>query len=1348
MGVLLPWRGPSERSSPVAHCPSELGSWAGPLPLRVDTASRLRQTPDMFWLNGPRALSAFRANKLLTELRGVAPELILVAARYIHFVELAGGSELSEGETERLEQLLSYGPRDEAADEPRGATLQVVVAPRLGTISPWSSKATDIAQVCGLSAVKRLERGICYRLVFDASVESKAHLSVEYRAALEARLHDRMTQTVLPSFDAGATLFEHAAPRATRTVDLLARGKSALQAANTEWGLALAPDEIDYLVESFERLGRNPTDAELMMFAQANSEHCRHKIFRAEWVVDGRPEQLSLFDRIRNTFEKSPSGIISAYKDNASVMRGYASARFWPNANGEYERHYEDAPVLMKVETHNHPTAISPHPGAATGSGGEIRDEGATGRGSKPKAGLVGFSVSNLRIPGHVRPWEVDHGKPERIQSALSIMLEGPLGGAAFNNEFGRPNILGYFRTFEQEFDGIGGKAVRGYHKPIMLAGGVGNIRPSLTHKRLFDTECALVVLGGPAMLIGLGGGAASSMEQGKSHEDLDFASVQRGNPEIQRRCQEVIDRCCALGDESPIASIHDVGAGGLSNAFPELVHDAGKGAHFSLSEIPNAEPSMSPMEVWCNEAQERYVLAIDRSRLDEFAALCKRERCPFAVVGEVLAEDRLRLSDGVDAADPIDLPLSVLLGKPPKMTRSFERQELDPEPATVEGIDLAEAVRRVLLSPTVGDKTFLITIGDRTVTGLVARDQMVGPWQVPVADCGVTLSDYDNYTGEVMALGERTPCALLDSKAAARLAVGEALTNIMAAPIFKLSEIKLSANWMAAAGYPGEDQALFDAVTAVGLELCPALDIAIPVGKDSMSMQTRWQDEHGEHAVVAPLSLIVSAFSRMVDARRVLTPELSRDEDTALVLIDLGAGRNRLGGSILLSVFNQVGDTPPDVDDPALLRGMFDAVQRLNRDGLLLAYHDRSDGGLLVTLCEMAFAGNCGVSVELDGVGGDPVRALFAEELGAVLQVRAKDLERVLATLSQHGLEWRRQVHVVGSPIERPRLELRVFGAPVYQVELEALRRLYSDTTLRMQSLRDNPECAAEEYEKNCDVDDPGLSPKLSFELARPSLEALATRERPKVAILREQGVNGQVEMAAAFTRAGFRAIDVHMTDVLSGQVDLAEFRGLVLCGGFSYGDVLGAGGGWAKSVLYHAGARDAFSQYFADERRFTLGVCNGCQALSGLKQLIPGAEHWPRFVRNRSEQFEARLSMVQVEESPNIFLQGMAGSLLPIAVAHGEGRAEFEADSDERASVALRYVDNRGQVTQHYPENPNGSPHGITGLTSTTGRALIMMPHPERVFRTVQLSWAPKGWGEDSPWMRLCDNARQWVG
>jgi phosphoribosylformylglycinamidine synthase len=1302
----------------------------------------------MLWLLGPQALSDFRTQRLLEQLSAQVGSLRAVRARYVHLVDLEprAGGDLGATEKQLLKQLLDYGPTETEPAEPPGDVREVYVIPRLGTISPWSSKATDIVRVCGLDDVRRVERAVRYRLSFDAPPPD-----VEFRP-LVTTLYDRMTQSALDSLAGAGELFRAEPPRAVRTVALHEEGRVALERANADWGLALAADEIEYLEHSFRRLERDPTDAELMMFAQANSEHCRHKIFRADWVVDGERDPVSLFDRIKNTYKTHPEGVITAYSDNASVMNGYASARFWPNENGEYTKVYEDAPILMKVETHNHPTAISPHPGAATGSGGEIRDEGATGRGSKPKAGLAGFSVSNLRIPGHTRAWELDYGKPDRIQSALTIMLEGPIGGAAFNNEFGRPNILGYFRSFEQVFDGIGGEAVRGYHKPIMLAGGVGTIRPALVRKRQFGKECVLVVLGGPAMLIGLGGGAASSLGQGSSHEDLDFASVQRDNPEIQRRCQEVIDRCSALGEASPIQAIHDVGAGGLSNAFPELVHDAGKGARFQLREIPNAEPGMSPMEIWCNEAQERYVMAISRSSLAVFDELCRRERCPYAVVGEVLDGDPLSVQDanadsGVDAF-PIDLPLSVLLGKPPKMTRRFERGRAPQSPPDLSGIELREAARRVLMSPTVADKTFLISIGDRTVTGLVARDQMVGPWQVPVADAGVTLADYDGVTGEAMAIGERAPCALLDAKASARLAVGEAITNIASAPIASLSDIKLSANWMAAAGYPGEDQALYDAVTAVGVELCPVLGLTIPVGKDSMSMQTRWTDDAGaERCVVSPLSLVISAFGRVYDARKALTPELRRHGNTRLLLIDLGAGQNRLGGSCLLQVFNQIGDEPPDLDDPALLRGLFDAVQELNLRGQLLAYHDRSDGGLFATLCEMAFAGNRGLSIELAALSDEPLAALFSEELGAVLQIEASQLSLVLETLERHGLRSGTHVHELGEPVTSPRVEISHAGRIVFAEELAELRAWFSDVTLRMQTLRDNPVCARQEFEKNCDVFDPGLSPVVTFE-ARPAPAIYATNERPAVAMLREQGVNGQIEMAAAFHRAGFRCVDVHMTDVLSGKQDLSEFRGLVACGGFSYGDVLGAGGGWAKSILHHTGAREVFERYFARENAFALGVCNGCQALSGLKDLIPGASHWPRFVRNASEQFEARLSVVRIEAGNNLFLSGMQGSQLPIAVAHGEGRAEYPSNSPVEADVALRFVDNRGEVTQHYPENPNGSPSGVAGVSSSTGRVLITMPHPERVFRSVQMSWAPEGWGEQSPWMRMFSNARCWVG
>ncbi len=1296
----------------------------------------------MRWSTGASALSEFRAQGLLSQLTALAPELTALSARYIHFVELTG--ELDSAGQEVLERLLDYGD-GEVSEPASGEQASLIVVPRFGTISPWSSKATDIARVCGLSAVKRIERGVEYTL------SSSAPLSPTQREAIGAKLHDRMTQVVVAEPSAAAPLFAEQAPRPLRTVPLEAGGRDALQRANVEWGLALADDEIDYLHEAFSAMGRDPTDAELMMFAQANSEHCRHKIFKADWVVDGVPDYNSLFDRIRNTFSQHPSGVLSAYSDNSAVMRGYASARFWPNEAGVYEHVYEDAPILMKVETHNHPTAISPYPGASTGSGGEIRDEGATGRGSKPKAGLTGFSVSNLRIPGHERPWEVDYGKPERIESALSIMLQGPIGSAAFNNEFGRPAIVGYFRSFEQEFDGIGGPAVRGYHKPIMLAGGLGHIRPPLVNKRLFGDDCVLVVLGGPAMLIGLGGGAASSMGSGSSHEDLDFASVQRDNAEMERRCQEVIDRCSAMGVESPIESIHDVGAGGLSNAFPELVHDAGRGATFQLEKIPNAEPGMSPMEIWCNEAQERYVLAVREERLAAFEALCERERCPFAVVGRPHDDETLRLEHAGSPEPPIELPLSVLLGKPPKMTRTFDRAFPNTQPPALGAIDLRDAVQRVLQLPTVADKTFLITIGDRTVTGLVARDPMVGPWQVPVADAALTLADYDGYTGEAMSLGERTPCALLDAKAAARMAVGEAITNIASAPIASLADIKLSANWMAAAGYPGEDQALFDAVTAVGIDLCPELGLTIPVGKDSMSMQTRWQAEDGERKVVAPLSLIISAFARVHDVRLALTPQLHPDPETLLLAIDLGAGQHRLGGSALLQVYNQLGDVAPDLDEPALLRGLFDAVGRLGRERRILAYHDRSDGGLLVTLVEMAFAGHCGLQISLDELGLleagiDPLAALFSEELGAVVQIARDDLDEVLSVLEEHGLEAGLHVHVIGRVRQEPEVEITLEGNPLLVERLHQLRRWYSDTTLRMQSLRDNPECAEQEFERNCDMSDPGMSPVVTFDIEQTMGVSVSSDERPRVAILREQGVNGQLEMAAAFDRAGFSCVDVHMTDVISGKDDLQSYRGVVACGGFSYGDVLGAGGGWAKSILHNARAREVFSEHFAREDRFSLGVCNGCQMLSGLKQLIPGAEAWPRFVRNASEQFEARLSMVRIERSSSLFFRGMDGSELPIAVAHGEGRALFDGEQDER-QVALRFVDNFHATARSYPSNPNGSPGGVTGFSSDSGRALIMMPHPERVFRAVQMSWAPDAWQGDSPWMRMFINARRWV-
>ncbi|MCS5638583.1 MAG: phosphoribosylformylglycinamidine synthase, partial [Myxococcota bacterium] len=1136
-------------------------------------------------------------------------------------------------------------------------------------------------------------------------------------------------------------------------VDLLGSGRQALVQADKELGLALADDEIDYLVSNFSQMGRNPSDVELMMFAQANSEHCRHKIFNAEWVIDGQPAEHSLFAMIRNSTEKAPDGVLSAYSDNSAVMAGSVATRFMPQPEDHtYAANSEAVHVLMKVETHNHPTAISPYPGAATGSGGEIRDEGATGRGARPKAGLTGFSVSNLRIPGAEQPWEKDFGKPDRIASALDIMLEAPVGGAAYNNEFGRPNIAGYFRSFEERVPGPAGLEVRGFHKPIMLAGGLGNIRQEHVEKGKIPPGAKIVVLGGPAMLIGLGGGAASSMASGASHEDLDFASVQRDNAELERRCQEVIDRCWARGQANPIISIHDVGAGGLSNALPELVHDSGRGARFQLRQVPSAESGMTPMELWCNESQERYVMAVVEEDMSDFEAICQRERCPHAVVGEATEEGQLVLEDSFFGNTPIDLPLSMLLGKPPRMLRDAKRIPFSPEPLDIAGVDSVEAAESVLQLPTVGDKNFLITIGDRTVGGLVARDQMVGPWQVPVADAGVTAAGFDGYTGEAMALGERSPIALLDAAASARMAVGEALTNIASAPILGTHQVKLSANWMAAAGHPGEDAGLYDAVRAVGMEICPALGIAVPVGKDSLSMRSVWQDEEGERSVTAPISLIVTAFAPVRDIRGALTPELRRDAgETRLLLVDLGAGHNRMGGSALAQVLGGVGSDPPDVDDPVQLRKFFDAVQALNAAGLALAYHDRSDGGLLTTLCEMAFAGGSGLDIDLGGLSGEALAVLFNEELGAVIQVPAEKTEHAYAILGQHGLD--HSTHDIGAPAEDSWIRIRSGQRVLLERKRGYLRGLWSETTFRMQQLRDDADCAAEEHAQRTNEEDPGLSVELpvGFEVGA-AFAHTTPGIRPRMAILREQGVNGQIEMAAAFDRAGFECVDVHMTDLIDGRFQLADFKGLAACGGFSYGDVLGAGEGWAKSILFSPRLRDAFEEFFGRTDTFSLGVCNGCQMLSNLHSLVPGADHWPRFVRNRSEQFEARLSLVEVQDSPSVLLGDMAGARLPIAVAHGEGRAEFagaEAASLESAGlVAVRFVDHHGRSTDHYPENPNGSPGGITGLTSRDGRVTLMMPHPERVFRAVQHSWRPREWSEQAPWMNLYHNARKWVG
>jgi len=1287
----------------------------------------------MIILSGASSLSAFRRQKLLANLQRRIPSITSVVAEYVHFAEVDGI--LSDQDYATLAALMTYGP-----SEQKGATegTLLLVLPRPGTISPWSSKATDIAHNCGLQNIVRVERGVAYYL------QSECELTEQQSGFLAELLSDRMVETVVSDLQQAEMLFTHQQPRALAQVDILAEGSSALKLANVELGLALADDEIDYLVASFEGLQRNPSDAELMMFAQANSEHCRHKIFNASWTIDGVDEERSLFAMIRNTNNVNGENVLSAYSDNAAVVAGTEGGRFYPDpASKEYGYSQEPVHLLMKVETHNHPTAISPYSGAGTGSGGEIRDEGAVGRGSKPKVGMVGFTVSNLQIPDYIQPWESDYGKPGRIVSALDIMIEGPLGGAAFNNEFGRPNICGYFRTFEMDFAG----ERRGYHKPIMIAGGYGNIRADHVDKPEFDPGAQLVVLGGPAMLIGLGGGAASSMTTGTSSADLDFASVQRQNPEIERRCQEVIDQCWQLGESNPIAFIHDVGAGGLSNALPELVKDGGTGGRFELRKIPNDEPGMSPVEIWCNEAQERYVLAILPVDIERFKAICQRERCPYAVVGEATKSKQITLVDDHFGNSPVDLPMSVLFGKAPKMHRSATKVALQSTVFSTEFLDLNESVFRVLRHPAVASKSFLITIGDRSVTGMVARDQMVGPWQIPVADCAVTTVTYDSTAGEAMAIGERTPLALIDGPASGRMAIGEAITNISAARIGDIKNIKLSANWMCASGSPGEDEKLYRTVEAVGMDLCPKLGITVPVGKDSMSMRTAWQDANGEgRAVTSPLSLIITGFSPVLDVRKTLTPQLRTDQgNTELLLLDLGAGANRMGGSILAQVFSEFGDTAPDVDDAQALKGFFDVMQASMECGDILAYHDRSDGGLMTTLAEMSFAGHVGVSVDLSGLDEDTMAVLFTEELGAVVQVLSGSAEALMEKFTDAGVS----AHRLGTLNTNDSLEISRDGEILFACNRAALQACWSETSYRVASLRDNAECVQQEFDRILHPD-LGLSTNLSFDPAEdicaPYINGGA---KPRVAIVREQGVNSHVEMGAAFDRAGFTAVDVHMSDLLAGRRTLSEFAGLVACGGFSYGDVLGAGEGWAKTVLFNQQVRDQFQQFFHRPDTFSLGVCNGCQMLSNLKTLIPGAELWPRFVRNLSEQFEARFSLVRIEDSPSVMLQGMAGTHMPIAISHGEGRAEFSssdalAELQKSRQIALRFLENNLQVADRYPANPNGSPEGITGVTSVDGRATLMMPHPERVYRTVLNSWHPADWGEDSGWMRIFRNAR----
>lgn len=1284
-------------------------------------------------LGGP-AMSPFRIAKVQAALGEVCPVKVL-ETRFVHLVEVA--SPLDSRAEGILRSILTYGPVHTPGAAPRQGALRFVV-PRPGTISPWSSKATDIARICGLSQVQRIERGIAWYI--DAAGE----LTPVWRSRVDAAICDRMTETVFDRLNEAEVLFKAESPRPLATISLLREGRDALVRANRDLGMALADDEIDYLVDAFCDLGRDPSDVELMMFAQANSEHCRHKTFRAGWTVDGEPQPFSLMEMIQNTFEQTNgAGVLSAYADNASVIAGNTGKRFFPDpATREYGYVDEDVHILMKVETHNHPTAIAPFPGAATGSGGEIRDEGAVGRGSKPKVGLTGYSVSNLQLPGKPEPWEIDYGSPARISTALDIMIEAPIGGAAFNNEFGRPNLCGYFRTFEMSVAG----EVRGYHKPIMIAGGMGNIRKAHIEQRAIDVDAALIVLGGPAMLIGLGGGAASSMATGASDADLDFASVQRGNPEMEHRCQEVIDQCWQLGDANPIQFIHDVGAGGLSNALPELVKDGGVGGDFDLRAVPNDEPGMSPLEIWCNEAQERYVLAVAPGDVERFGQICKRERCPWAIVGKALGDKHLLVRDTLLASNPVDLPMSVLFGRPPRMHKQAVSRRIASPPLS-QDVDLAEAIHRVLGHPTVASKHFLITIGDRSVGGLVSRDQMIGPWQVPVADVAVAATGYFGVTGEAMAMGERTPVALLDAPASGRLAIAEAITNIAAAKIAGLSDVKLSANWMAAVGHPGEDANLYRTVAAVGLEMCPALGMCIPVGKDSVSMQTRWEEDGETKSVTAPLSLIVSAFAPVQDLRDTLTPELCRDQDTRLLLIDLAAGRQRLGGSIFGQCFGQLGDVPPDADEPARLRAFFAVMQDPDVRGKILAYHDRSDGGLIATVAEMAFAARMGVRLEVSQ--DNLIANLFNEEPGAVIQVEQADVDKVISIFGDAGID----CTGIGQPTVDQRIRIIHDGRECYAASRADLQRRWSEVSHHIQKLRDNPQCADEEFARIGDDDDPGLSVKAGFDINEDvAAPFIATGERPAVAILREQGVNSQVEMAAAFDRAGFRSVDIHMSELLGGYRDLVGFKGLVACGGFSYGDVLGAGEGWAKSILFHPAARDMFEAFFTRPDTFGLGVCNGCQMLAAAKELIPGAELWPHFVRNRSEQFEARLSLVQVQPNNSVFLSDMAGSHMPIAVAHGEGMAELSGEAAhaliDSGQVALRYIDHYGEITETYPANPNGTPLGITGLTNRDGRFTIMMPHPERVYRSVQNSWHPPGWSEDSPWMRMFRNARVWAG
>ena len=1278
----------------------------------------------MFIVAGAPAHSSFKKTQLLNRLASMS-SVQSFDSQWVYLFDQALDEQQQQSALQLLNDGASFELRQAASDE-----VQILVTPRVGTISPWSSKATDIFANCN-TPVHRLERGVLFTLkgITDVSNEVKQVL------------HDRMTESVFNHINDAAALFVETEPKPLNSIDILGEGKAALVKANSEFGFALSDEEIDYLTEAFIKLGRNPHDIELMMFAQANSEHCRHKIFGSEWTIDGEVQPLSLFQMIKNTYKESPTDVLSAYKDNASVIVGFDTQRFYPKkdaATGHYVYKYKSqaAHILMKVETHNHPTAIAPFAGAATGSGGEIRDEGATGRGGKPKAGLTGFTVSNLNIPGFEQPWEENYGKPSRMASPLQIMIEGPLGGAAFNNEFGRPALNGYFRTFEQNVNG----EVKGFHKPIMIAGGYGNIRPDHVEKDPIQPGDLLIVLGGPAMLIGLGGGAASSVDSGTMGENLDFASVQRENPEMERRCQEVIDTCWRLEDANPIVSVHDVGAGGISNAMPEMVNDHELGAVLDLRKIPSLEPGMSPMEIWSNEAQERYVLAIRPSSLELFESICARERCPFAVLGEATEARHLTVEDPLFNNKAVDMPMQVLLGGTPRMSRSYEsieRQGDDFDAAQV--TDLKDAIYRVIKNPTVASKSFLITIGDRSITGMVARDQLVGPWQVPVADAAVTTTSLQGFTGEAMAMGERPPVALLNPAASARLAVAESISNIMSAKIDQISDIKLSANWMAAAGQKGEDQALFEGVKAIGMEMCPALGIAIPVGKDSLSMRTTWNDEGVDKSVTSPMSGVITAFAPVTDVRKTLTPEL-KNTDSVLVRIDLSKGQFRLGGSILAQVYKAIGSVTPDVDNFDEFKAFFALVQDWNNRGLIQAYHDIGDGGLLATVTEMMFASRLGVALE-----DQSVAALFAEEIGAVLQISKADWANLAAEVAASTLK--DAISVVGTVNSTD--QLAVNGLVLERADLQAA---WSEVSHQIQRLRDNSETADQEFALITDKNHKGLIAQPTFDLNEPVEAPYINTRRPNMVILREQGVNGHVEMAAAFDKVGFNTVDVHMSDLLAGRVDLDDFEGLVACGGFSYGDVLGAGGGWAKSVLFNPKLRDQFEKFFNRQETFSLGICNGCQMLSQLAPLIPGAEAWPRFHRNTSEVFEARSVNVRVEKSNSVLLQDMEGSILPIAVAHGEGRVVAPevnlAALNAGNQVILRYVDSHGNATQHYPMNPNGSPEGISGVTSKDGRATIMMPHPERNFRALQHSWKPEEWTEDGAWLRMFRNARKFIG